>query len=186
MRWPVFAVFAFAALTLEVSLRNALRLESLWGASPSFVACLAVLVSMFTNRLTALWACWILGVLMDLLQPGQNGARVIGPSAIGFVFAGYVITLLRTMVFRRKAITMGAMTFVFLLASGIMAVFVLTIRGWYPDSHAGTWSPMRALAANALEALYGGVIAIPVGWLLLLTLPIWGFPTAPPRRGGWF
>jgi cell shape-determining protein MreD len=186
MRWPVFVVFAFVALTLEVSLRNTLRLESLWNASPSFVACLAVLVAMFTNRLTALWACWMLGVLMDLLQPGQDGARVIGPFAIGFVFAGYIITLLRTMVFRRKAITMGAMTFVFLLASDIVAVFVLTIRTWYPDTSVGAWSPMRALAAYAMEALYGGVIAIPVGWLLLLTLPIWGFPSAPPRRGSWF
>ena len=186
MRWPVFAVFAFTALALEVSLRNTLRLDSLWGISPSFVACVAVLVAVFANRLSALWACWMLGVLMDLVQPGHDGVRVIGPAAIGFVFAGYMVTLLRTMVFRRKAITMGAMTFVFLLASGIVSVCVVTIRSWYPDEGGGSWSPMRALASHALEALYGGVVAIPVGWLLLLTLPIWGFPATTPRRGGWF
>lgn len=185
MRWPVFLLFGFVALALEVSLSNALRLDSLGGIGPSFVACVAVLVAMFANRLSALWACWALGVVMDLLARDAGGNAIIGPYALGYVFAAYIVTLLRTMVFRRKALTMGAMTFIFLLAAGVVAVFLDTIRGWYPDAPPTDVGAMKALVTKSLEALYGGLAAIPLGWLLLMSLPLWGFPSTPPRRSGW-
>jgi rod shape-determining protein MreD len=185
MRWPVFAIFAFVALVLEVSVRNALRLDSMMGISPSFVACVAVLITLFANRLSALWACWILGVLMDLLPRDDDGVTIVGPAALGFVFAGYVVSLLRTMVFRRKALTLGAMTFIFLLAAGIVVVFITMIRSLYPGAPVTSLGAVQLMVHHALNALYGGVVAIPLGWLLLVTLPLWGFPSMPPRRSGW-
>jgi rod shape-determining protein MreD len=185
MRWPVFLVFAFIALALEISLRNALRLDSLGDISPSFVACIAVLVAMFAHRPSALWACWGLGVFMDLLDRNDVGTAVIGPYALGYTFGAFIVTLLRTMVFRRKALTMGAMTFIFLLASGIVVVFITTIRAWYPDATPSDIGAMRSLVSKALESLYGGLAAIPLGWLLLMSMPLWGFPSTPPRRSGW-
>ena len=42
MRWPVFAIFAFVFLAIELSLREVLALRSLGSISPSFVAVLVV------------------------------------------------------------------------------------------------------------------------------------------------
>jgi rod shape-determining protein MreD len=188
MRWAVFAIFAFLALALEISLRNVLRLDSLYGVSPSFVACLATFVAIFAQRLTALWACWILGVFMDLLPRGDaSHVFLIGPNALGYVFGGYILLLLRTMVFRRQLLTMGALGFVFVMASSIVTVMLLTVRHWYPETQALPvhYSGMRDLTFRALEALYTGVIAaVPVGWILLLSLPMWGFQSTTPRRIG--
>jgi cell shape-determining protein MreD len=188
MRWPIFVVFAFVALALEISLRNSLRLDNLYhGVSPSFVACLLTFILMFAPRLTSLWACWIIGVVMDLLPgQGETAVRVIGPCALGLVFGGLMIIPLRSMVFRRRLLTMAFMTFVFALASSIVSVFLLTLRHWYPSSSTADYSGLRDLTFRFFEALYSGVLAIPVGWLLLLTLPLWGFQTNAPRRSAWW
>jgi cell shape-determining protein MreD len=190
MRWPVFIVFAFVCCALEISVRNTLRLDALYGVSPSFVACLATFIALFAHRLSALWACWILGVLMDLMpRGGPSTVFPIGPNALGFVVAGYVIILLRTMVFRRRVLTIGAMTFIFLISASIVSVALLIVRSWYPpvnpDMPPEPYFAMRDLAWRAMVALYSGVLAaVPVGWALLMTTTLWGFGAASSRRGG--
>lgn len=187
MRWAVFAIFAFLVVVVQLSVRNVLMLHSVGDISPDIVACLVVFVSLFGHRSSALWACWILGWALDL-APGENtGPHVIGPHALGYVFAGYVILQLRTMVFRRRAVTFGFLTFVAVVAAGVVAVAVLTIRSWYPDSagalpHGALGELLRRFAI----ALYSGLVGIPVGWFLGATLPLWGFQSGLPRRsGGW-
>jgi hypothetical protein len=68
--------------------------------------------------------------------------------------------------------------------SGVACVSI-TIRAWYPDATPSDIGAMRSLVSKALESLYGGLAAIPLGWLLLMSLPLWGFPSTPPRRSGW-
>ena len=188
MRWPVFAVFAFLALILEVSLRNTLRLDSLHhGVSPSFMACLLAFVLLFAQRLSALWACWILGMMMDLLPAANGGdAHVIGPYALGYVFGGLVILPLRTMVFRRRPLTMAAAAFVFALSSAVVTVSLLTVRHWYPAAAEHPYSGMADLIHRGLEAVYSGILNVPLGWVLLLTLPLWGFQSTTQRRASWW
>lgn len=182
MRWPIFAIFAFAAIVAQLSVRNVLTLYALNGISPDLVAALAVFIALFANRSAALWACFILGVLIDLLAPAAGAAafKVIGPHALGYAAGGYLVLQLRTMVFRRRAITIGFLTVLALIAAALVMVMLLTIRSWYPQ--AAPYGPLSELGRHALMAVYSGVVAIPVGWLLARTLPLWGFSS---RAVGW-
>jgi len=184
MRWPVFAVFAFLAVAVQLSLRSVLTLYSVRGVSPDLVACLAVFIALFAQRSSALWACWILGLLLDLAPPDQpRGYHLLGPHALGYVVGGYFVLLLRTMVFRRRALTVGFLTLIFAGVTSLVIVMLLAVRSWYPGEP--TYGALSDLGLRWLAALYTGVVAIAVGWALGATLPLWGFQSGMPRRGGW-
>jgi rod shape-determining protein MreD len=185
MRWPVFAIFAFAAVVLQLSTRSALRLYSLGSITPDLVACLIVFIALFAQRTSTLWACLLLGLAMDLSPSGADAAPVIGPYALGYVFGGYIILQLRTMVFRRRAITLGFLTALCVAATSVVVVAIIAIRSWYPGSPALPHGALGELLYRFAEAVYSGLIGIPVGWLLCLTLPLWGFQAASPRRTAW-
>ena len=183
MRWTVFAMFAVTVLVLDTSLVHVLRLgDAPGGVWPSATACLAVFVSLFASRIAALWACFALGLLLDLCSSepaGGESITVVGPQALGFVLASFLVIQLRSMVFRRRALTVGFLTVVFLLAADVVVMVVFVIRGWFPEL-AVTWTQTTAgpeLLRRFLMALYSGIVAIPIGWLLMQTLPFWGFPT---------
>ncbi len=191
MRWATFVVLTFLCIALELSLRGVLELRSIGGITPSFIAPLVVFISMFAPRMTSLWSCLLLGLLMDISTPiaPHSGPSfyVFGPYALGYVFGGFMILQLRPMVFRQRALTIGFLTVLCLVAVALVTVAIFIIRSWYaPDP---SIYPISPSAANELFlrfgiALYAGVFAIPFGWLLLATLPFWGFPTTTHRRVG--
>lgn len=184
MRWPVFIVAAFVMIVLQVSVREVLTLRSIGSISPDFVACLATFIAMFAARNAALWACWILGLLMDLApSAGKMPWHLIGPYALGYVFGGYLVLQLRAMVFRRRAISTGFLTFLFLLATGVIATFLLTVRHWYLADTPLYHSPLGEFWLRFKIALYSGLVAIPVGWLLQITIVLWNFHGGAGRRG---
>lgn len=184
MRWSVFAIAAFIVIVLQLSVREVLTLHTLGMVKPDLVACLATFLAMFASRASALWACWVLGLLMDLAPAGGTMAwHMIGPHALGFTFGGYVVLQLRTMVFRRRAITTGFLTCVFLLAAGVLATFLLTVRSWYIPDTPLYGSPLVELWHRIKIALYSGIVAIPFGWLLQITVATWGFVGGASRRG---
>jgi rod shape-determining protein MreD len=179
MRWPVFLIFAFAAIVVQLSFRNVFTLHALRGISPDMVAPLAVFIAMFAQRSSALWGAWILGLLLDL-APNDDGSlyHVIGPNALGYPAGAFLVLQLRTMVFRRRALTTGFLTLLFLIVVSLVAVMLLSIRSWYPG--ATPYTPLSELGTRALVAVYSGVVAIPMGWLLNRTLPLWGY-----QQRGW-
>ena len=71
MRWGIFIGLAFIFITLEASLLSIfeIKLPSLGGIRPSLTAILALYVALWAPRMTALWACFILGLLVDLTSP---------------------------------------------------------------------------------------------------------------------
>lgn len=182
MRWSVFAVAGFLAVVIQLSLRNALTLHELWGISPDVTACVVVFIALFAQRSAALWGAWMIGTLLDLApQSSGTSAHVVGIYALGYTAGAYAILQMRTMVFRRRAITIGFLTVVCVLASSLIAVMLLAIRSWYPgELH---YAPLADLGRRVLIALYSGIVAIPLGWLLGFTLPLWGFQSGGPRRG---
>lgn len=181
MRWPIFAIFAFAALVVQLSVRNVFTLFSVWGISPDVVAVLAVFVALFANRTSALWACFILGLLVDLApQAHEASYHVLGPHALGYTAGGYLVLQMRSMVFRRRAITMGFLTLLSLIVASLVIVMLLSIRSWYPGEM--PYGPLSDLGRQCLVAVYSAVVAIPLGWLLNATVPLWGFQSANQRR----
>ncbi len=190
MRRSLFLAVAFGFLVAERSLHRILSLEALGGASPGFMGSLVVFVSLFAPRKQALWACWFLGVLMDLVSGYAWGTgapvMVVGPNALGYVLVCFFVLQLRTMVFRRRVLTMGALTAGGMILSGLVVVMMLSIRSWYPE----TVSPHYFAKSSALGemiyriviALYSGLLAVPLGWVLLATLPWWKFEALGHRR----
>jgi rod shape-determining protein MreD len=187
VRWPVFALFAYLFLVLEVSLRNVLMLGPI---GPSFVIVLVVFISLFAPRFTALWACWVLGMLVDLCTPLMHGADRVGPllgaHALGYVFGGYVILQIRAMLFRRRAVTMAVMTVICFVAASLVVVFLYAIHGFYPGE-APAWAEMRPVRELLLRlgvAGYSGLLALLIGPMLMWSAPLWAFRAGPQPYAG--
>jgi cell shape-determining protein MreD len=183
MRWGVFLLVAFVTLAAQFSLRNVLTLQSIGAVSPDLVACLGAFVSMFAPRATALWACWLLGLIMDLGPPaGQTAWHLIGPQALGYTFGSLLVLHMRVMVFRRRALTAGFVTFLFVLACGLVEVMLLAVRSWYLPDTPLYHGPLGELWIRVKVALYSGLIGMPLGWLLQTTIPAWNFVGGASRR----
>lgn len=179
MRWPLFLVLVLIGLVLEISLRSALTLPSLGRISPSFVAPLVVFVALSAPRMTALWACWITGLMMDLCAPPpfySAGAHLIGPWSLGLVLAGFIVVQMRTMVFRRHVVTIVFLTVLAMVSVGVVTVTLYTVRSWYETDLRGAFNPLVELIRWTGIALYSGLLAVVLGWLLSLSQPLWSFP----------
>ena len=73
------------------------------------------------------------------------------------------------------------------MAVALVTVVIFIIRSWYaPDASIYPTSPSATgeMFRRFGIALYSGLFAIPLGWLMLATLPFWGFPTTTHRRVG--
>ena len=193
MNWAVLAIAAVLGLVLDQSVLDGLALDRLDPGSarqikPSFCGLLAVFVALWAPRMPALWACFILGMLLDLSLPLTVGSDrvfyLVGPHALGYVAGGWLVIKGKAMVFRQRPLTMGVMTFGFLLVMHLVVVILYQIRVWHPGQ-AVCWtdgSVGGALFRRALGALYSGLFAIPIGWLLVKSMPLWGFEAGGPRR----
>lgn len=185
MKWSIFIIAAFLALAIDRSFMGALELG---GVQPWTTAAVAVYVALLAPKMTALWACWLLGLMVDLGSPMADGSvHLVGPHALGYAFGGYLVLLLRSMVFRRRVLTIALMSTLHLLAAALIVVIILVARSWF-EATAGAWpidSAMRELWRRMLTALYSGVIALPVGWALIRTFPLWGFTGLGHRTAAW-
>ena len=195
MRWWAFVIAAFVFLVAEVSLRNALTLRFAGNVSPSFVAVLAAYLATFAPRRAALWACLGLGLLMDLVMPVPDGAvgggagPILGANGLGYVFGCLAIVQIRAMLLRRRALTLAAMTVLFVIAAGIVTIFVYVVHGWYP-SEQPYWSDVRPsleLLRRLGMAAYSGIAALLISPVLVWTMPAWGFKggSGPGWGRGW-
>ena len=189
MRWGVFIIFALIGIAIDGGLVDVLRIESLWDVRPSFCAVLAVFVALSAPRLAALWGCFVLGLLLDLSTPytadGNRIVWLVGPYALGLLAGGWLVVRGRTIVFRRRALTIGVMTLGCLLVAQVIIVVLLMLRsrGWYPGGPVH-WTDLSLgieVLRRILIALYSGLFGVPAGWLLVRTLPLWGFQTSVHR-----
>jgi rod shape-determining protein MreD len=190
VRWIVFAVAALVGLVFDTGLSEVLRIEKLGHVRPSLCVVVAVFVALSAPRTAALWACLVLGLLLDLAQPltvAENRVvYLIGPHALGYLVGGWLVVSGRAMVFRRRPLTIGVMTVLCLLAVQLVAVSLYALRAqpWYPGQPL-FWTDTTTIAelgVRLLAVIYSGLLAIPVGWLLVQTIGLWGFPAAPHRQ----
>ena len=194
MRWPVFLIFAWIALALEAGFRDILAIPGLGLISPSAAACLVVFVALFAPRSSALWAAWVLGVLMDLMTEYSRGGNpsvfLIGPYALGYAASALVILQVRILVFRQRILTFALLTFLSLLVTGVVYVAILAVRNVYPEAvqpeyFTDSASAMGELGRRFGIAVYSAIIAIPIGAVLMKTIALWTFQTQHVRRTSW-
>jgi rod shape-determining protein MreD len=188
VRWGIFILALFIALVLDAGFLNVLEIR---GVTPAIVPVLTVFVAMGAPRRTALWACFVIGAVVDLssrMTLAETGApfHVIGPNAFGFVAGCHLLLPLRTMVFRRNPLTMGVMTLLFMFIASLVAVAILLVRQWIgADFYWLGGTALSELSARGITSLYSSVIAIPVGWLLAISTPLWGFHPSVQRSARW-
>ncbi|MEC8558467.1 MAG: hypothetical protein VXY94_00155 [Planctomycetota bacterium] len=185
MRLTVFIVFLVLAVVLDTRFMEAFRIGPIL---PSISATLAVFVVLCAPAQVALWACFTIGLLLDFsdfaIYQGTTTYCLVGPYTLGFVFGANLVLPLRSMVFSRNPLTFGILTVLFLLAVSVLYIALWQFRGLYPGSPPPWVEPtvLGELGRRLLCALYSGALAIPVGWVLVLSRPVWGFGGAATRR----
>jgi len=181
----VYVIFALLAVTIDHGFAQVLRFPN--GAlQPSISAVLVAFISLLIGRPGVLWAGLLMGLLLDLHTPlplGPTGVVfVIGPWTLGMLAAAALVHQLRTLVFPRRAMSIGVMTFVAHATASLVVVTIYVIRTWYDGAAYPTQDgAVSEFFDQVLVALYSGVVGVAVGWLLLKTLPIWGFQTSMQR-----
>jgi hypothetical protein len=185
MRIAVFILFLVLAIVIDTRFMEALRIGTVL---PGIAGTLAVFLVLCAHRSHALWACLAIGLLMDFsefaLYDGDIAYCLIGPYTLGFLFGANLILPLRAMVFSRNPMTFGVLAFLFMLAVTVVYLTLWQIRGLYPGSPPPgiEASILDELGRRVLCALYSGLVAIPVGWFLVRTSPLWGFSGSVARR----
>ena len=188
MRWLVFVIGAVIVVGLDSGFSSIFTLRGAGFLTPSFAACLLAFVALMAPPITVIWAAWLLGLMVDL-SPGLGEAggslHVIGPHALGFPLGAWIVLNFRLWMFRRRVLTIAMLTFLCVLVAGLVQTAVGILRFWLPWA-GGELVPfgMGEIVHEAGNAAYSALLAIPVGWLLLQTLPLWRFDYGTSRRSG--
>jgi len=188
VRWGVFLIFAILAVAVDTSITGALSIR---GVVPSVSPLLAAFIALSAPPLTAMWACLLIGLLLDFTNPGMIGSdqvfHLIGPYALGYLFAANLVLPLRAMVFRRNPMTLGVFAGTFVVAAGLVYTMIWSIRGLYDPAPIvfGGRTALHELLNTLLRAVYTGALGVPLGWILARTAPLWGFTSSSQRFGRW-
>lgn len=181
MRWPVAAIVAYVLLGLELSLKDAMAVGSTHVA-PSFIVPFVVFIAMSAPVVPTLWLALALGAAVDLTSPrGAAGYVVLGPYAMGYMLAAYLVLTMRGLMFRRSPLTV---VFLSVLASAIAELIVvafLSARGAVYHDGLG-WNAAAELVNRMLSSGYTALTAGFLSLILLPMAPLFGFQETGARR----
>jgi len=188
MNWIVFAFISYFFLGMDAGLCGFFEVHvGTHEVSPSFVLILITFIAFMAPTLPALWAGLILGLLLDLTG-NYSGAVVIGPYALGSVLGVALILQIRSIIYRRHPLTLTLLTFSGGMLMQLLAIFLISVRSlfgsWFEVYEAFEWSTMTALSDGFLMVLYSALLALPIGWGLHRTSPIFGFASHGRMRQG--
>lgn len=184
MRWLAFALAAWALLGVDMGLKDALQLGS-GPVAPSLVLPLVVFVALHAPALTAAAAGLIIGLALDLTHAHQiMGAPetvvIVGPYALGCAAGAYGVVALRSIVMRHNPLTFAFLTIALSLLMHVVVSGLLEARSLYDVT---TFNAGPELVARLWISLYTGVVAIPLGWMLNKSAPVFRFaPMGSVRR----
>ncbi|MDG2424837.1 MAG: rod shape-determining protein MreD [Phycisphaerales bacterium] len=188
MRWLVFIIAALIAVGLDSGFSGIFTLRGAGFLTPSFAACLLAFVALLAPPVSVIWAAWFLGLLADLspgLGEAGGGIQLIGPHALGYPLGAWVVLNFRTWMFRRRVLTISLLTFLCVLVAGLVQTAIGILRFWLPWA-GGELVPFGAgeMLHETGNAAYSALLAIPLGWILIQTLPLWRFDYGTSRRSG--
>ncbi|MGD9693176.1 MAG: hypothetical protein AB7G17_10335 [Phycisphaerales bacterium] len=184
MRWLAFAIVAWALLGLEVGFKDALQVGA-GPVAPSFVMALVVFVALHAPALTAAAAGLVIGLALDLTHAHQfMGAPqtvvIVGPYAIGCMCGAYAVVAMRSIVMRHNPLTFAFLTVMGAMIMHVVVSALMEARSIYDVI---TFDAGPELMARVWISLYTGVVAVPLGWLLQKSEPVFRFaPMGSVRR----
>lgn len=180
MNWLLFAILAYLGYALQ------LVLAPLWpfsGHEPMVLLILLVFIGLQAPAMAVAWSAVVLGLCVDIMLQ-QHEPGLVGPWALGFLAAGYALVQLRNLLFRDSMFTIGIMT----LIAGIFALLVATTLhamrnniGMFGNDPVEGFSAADQLVYGFKALLGTAVFAIPLGYLLLRSRPLWGFSARSSR-----
>jgi cell shape-determining protein MreD len=182
MNAVLVALLAWLALGFEAGLKHTLAIP--WGklqAAPGFVLPLAVIIALCAPGIQALWACMVLGLMMDLTSPQPLVAGqivVLGPHALGFLVAGQFVLAVRGLVLRRNPFTVVVLS---VIAGCIMQIVVTALLTVHAALDSTQWGAGAELGSRLLGAVVTGGTALLVALLVLPMAPLLGYSTGPGR-----
>lgn len=183
MNWLLFLLVGLVLVVLDASFMQVLRLGEVWPqATPGLVA----FVALWAARPAVPWAAVALGLLQDLSNPvvlaDDQVVRILGPSALGWLFGTAALLPLRRVLLRRHPVAVGAATVVLSFLAGLVSGAIWVARGLlygepmpWPVGDGAV-----AIGSMGLDAIANGVVAVPIAWLAMRLGAWWRFP-----GGGW-
>lgn len=182
MRWPVVAIMAYVVLGLETAVKPALAISpSGFRFSPTFLVPFLTFVALSGPTVPVLWVAVILGMIVDLYSPRDTGELVVlGPYALGYMAAAYLVLVMRGLMFRRSPLSMMFLSILATAMAELVVVAFMTIRSVYTDPSA--WSAGSELANRLLGALYTVMSAGVMSLILFPLTPVFGFQDIHSRR----
>ena len=183
MRWIPFLLLAWVFLSLEIGLRSAMPFAEA-GTAPGFALILCVYAAFGATPQAARWAALLLGACVDLASPrlleGGGVLTVLGPNALGFLLAAQFTLVMRGVVFRKNPLALALMAALAAAECAVLVAAFLSLRALYDPM---VWAAGRELWHGLLSAVYTGLVALPLGAVLLALNPLLGFYSGPARRG---
>jgi rod shape-determining protein MreD len=154
MRIWVFVILALLTLTLQVTLAPRVVL---FGARPDWLLVLAVFIGLHVRGAEAPILAWLVGFAADLMSIERPGLM-----SIGFGLTAAVIHRFREFVFIRHPLTYFSLTLLAALGMQmLMSLYRNMVYDWPGASGVGEFSHAAAVA------IWSGLWAIPVHWMLL-------------------
>ncbi len=182
MRWVLRIILVYVALALQnaVGLLVHIPTSSLGDIAPDLLAGAAVFVVLNVRGLSdVLIVCWVLGIGLDLTSTGgSGGASVVGPMALAYAAAAWVVFQLREAFYREQAVSQAVLAALFVLVAHglwITMQLVLALRSAHWELYG------RLMLQACLVALYSGALA-PVVCAVLGRMA--GWVISPAARSG--
>jgi len=175
MNWTIFAIFAYVFAALQVGLAPVIALDGRFGpVVPRFDLVLVTFIGLFAATRATLTAWAVMGLVIDLAMPPHvGGVTLIGPYTIGFLFGGFAVLQLRTLVLRTHPLSMAFCTMAAGLAAQLVVVLIFTIRSWYDPAFA-EYRAVADLIARSLGLLYTAAFALLLALPLVRLVPVFG------------
>ncbi len=180
MRWVPFFIFAYLFVLVQTTLGKILTLErlSIGPVGPDLLVLFAVFLALNVRNVTdAMLTGWVLGLLIDLTTAGGL-ATCVGPMAILFALAMWILFSLREAIFHNRAVPQMILAAMFCLLTHGLWVFVQSLLAEGAIS-ASTYG--RMLLQVGISAVYTGLL-MPLGYFLLSRCRGWLLISPPFRR----
>lgn len=173
----------YVCLVLDMTLSRSLELGDS-GIVPRFVLPLAIWLALSASHRSALWSALALGAAIDLASPVRrvlDDAYVLGPNALGYLAAAYLVVTVRGTVMRRNPLALVVFTLIGGVLAALVTVAVLFIRARTDSGMAGFF-PTSELFGRAAGAAYSMLSAAAMAIPLRLVTPAMGFDDPLSRR----
>ncbi|MCS7034869.1 MAG: rod shape-determining protein MreD [Phycisphaerae bacterium] len=159
MRLIPVIVLGYAVVGLQAGLGGFVQLA---GAAPNLVLIVVVFLSLFSSRDSALLACFLLGLMQDLLTQ-----QTLGLYALAYGLLALALSAAGSVLYREHPATHAATA----LVGSIFSSLILMIHG-------AIFGGGPTVGAAAAEALLSGLLAPVLIWLLQKLRPTLGLKVA--------